>query len=107
MLTFNQEYHLQAALAASGTATSEKDGEIPAPPAQESADIDYDSLYALVFDKPATYIRFSQTVEECPGCQYDMTTEDDAFLNTYNQKKPAGAKCSEDDFEKIMEIFEE
>jgi len=36
-----------------------------------------------------------------------MTTEDDVFLTAYNQKKPAAAKCSEDDFEKIMEIFEE
>jgi len=81
--------------------------EIPAPPAQESANIDYDSLYPLVFDKPATYIRFSQTVEECTGCQYDMTTEDDAFLTAYNQKKSGGAKCSEDAFERIMEVFEE
>lgn len=81
--------------------------EIPAPPAQESPDIDYDSLYPLVFDKPATYIRFSQTVEECTGCQYDMTTEDEAFLKAYNSKRPPGAKCSEDDFEKIMETYEE
>jgi enhancer of polycomb-like protein len=101
-----QEYHLQAALAATSGA-GEKEGEIPAPPAEESPDIDYDSLYSLVFDKPATYIRFSQTVEECTGCQYDMTTEDDAFLKEYNQKRPSSAKCSEDDFEKIMAIFED
>jgi enhancer of polycomb-like protein len=80
--------------------------EIPAPPADESADIDYDKLYPLVFKKPASYIRFSQTVEECTGCQYDMTTEDDAFLKAFNQKK-AGAKCSENDFEQIMEAFED
>ncbi len=36
-----------------------------------------------------------------------MTTEDDVFLKVYNQKRPSGSKCSEDDFEKIMEIFEE
>jgi len=81
--------------------------EIPAPPAEESSDIDYDALYTLAFEKPATYIRFSQTVEETTGCQYDMTTEDDAFLKAYNQKKPAGSKCSEDDFERIMEVYEE
>jgi enhancer of polycomb-like protein len=46
-------------------------------------------------------------VEECTGCQYDMTTEDDIFLKSYNQKKPASSRCSEDDFEKVMEIFEE
>jgi enhancer of polycomb-like protein len=36
-----------------------------------------------------------------------MTTEDDAFLRAYNQKRPVGSKCSEDDFEKIMEVYEE
>lgn len=98
---------MQAALAATSTATSDRDGEIPAPPAEESAGIDYDSLYSLYFDKPATYIRFSQTVEECRGCQYDMTTEDDLFLIAYNKSKPPASKLSEDDFEKIMEVFEE
>lgn len=101
-----QEYHLQAALA-SNSGAGEKAEEIPAPPAQETCDIDYDSLYTLTFDKPATYIRFSQTVEECTGCQYDMTTEDDVFLRSYNQKKPAVSKLSEDDFERVMEVYEE
>jgi enhancer of polycomb-like protein len=36
-----------------------------------------------------------------------MTTEDDAFLKAYNQKRPPGSKCSEDDFENIMEVYEE
>lgn len=36
-----------------------------------------------------------------------MTTEDDVFLKAYNQKRPAGSKCSEDAFEKIMEVYEE
>lgn len=103
-----KEYHLQAALAASsGGGDTDVKKEIPAPPTLESSEIDYDALYPLAYDKPATYIRFSQTVEETTGCQYDMTTEDDAFLKAYNQKKPVGSKCSEDDFEKIMEIFEE
>lgn len=99
-----KEFHLQAALASSG---DDKDAgkEIPAPPAQQSADFDYESLYSLKFDRPATYIRFSQTVEECTGCQYNMSTEDDLFLKSYNQKKPP--KCSEDDFEKIMYVLEE
>lgn len=99
----HQEYHLQAALNNAATG----DGEIPAPPAEETTDIDYNSLYSLKFDKTATYIRFSQTVEECTGCQYDMSTEDDVFLTEYNQKKSGEAKCSEDDFEMIMYIFEE
>lgn len=35
-----------------------------------------------------------------------MTTEDDVFLGAYNEKKSASARCSEDNFEKIMDAFE-
>lgn len=94
---------------AASSSAGDKDApkEIPAPPAQEGTDIDYDSLYSKKFDKPATYIRFSQTVEECTGCQYNMTTEDDVLLKGYNKKKSAQQQLSEDDFEKLMELFEE
>ncbi|RKF75291.1 Enhancer of polycomb-like protein 1 [Golovinomyces cichoracearum] len=101
-----REYHLQAALAAtSGGSDKDAEKEIPAPPAQESSNFDYDSLYMLYFEKPTAYIRFSQTVEDCTGCQYNMTTKDDEFLKVYNENR--SDKCSEDDFEKIMEIFVE
>jgi len=96
-----QEYHLQAALAGNG-----KTAEVPAPPAEESHDIDYDQLYSQTFQKPSSYIRFSQTVEECTGCRYDMSTEDDAFLRSYNEKQPVGFQCSEDAFETVMAVFE-
>lgn len=89
------------------SSTAKEIEEIPAPPAEEGKDIDYDALYSLTYQKPTTYIRTSQTVEECTGVQYNMTTEDDVFLKAYNQKKPQGSKCSEDDFEKLMEIFED
>jgi enhancer of polycomb-like protein len=79
---------------------------VPAPPAEESSGIDYDKLYTLEFPNPSTYIRFSQTVEECTGCQYNMTAEDDTYLKSYNQKKAPLTQCSEDDFERIMEAFE-
>ena len=36
-----------------------------------------------------------------------MSTEDDVFLKEYNQKKPAPARISEDDFESIFQAFEE
>lgn len=106
-LTTPQEYHLQAALKASTGGGARESEEIPAPPAEEGKGIDYDSLYALLFKKPATYIRFSQTVEECTGCQYNMTIEDDAFLSVYNQKRSNGSKCTEDDFERLMEVLEQ
>lgn len=76
------------------------------PPPQESA-TSYEELYSRPYSEPASYVRFSQTVEECIGCNYDMTEEDDAFLKEYNAKRPAAQRLSEDDFEKIMEAFEE
>ncbi|TVY55435.1 Enhancer of polycomb-like protein 1 [Lachnellula cervina] len=99
------EYHLQAALASTGGGKDSE--EIPAPPAEKTVDIDYDALYSLRFKKPATYIRVSYTVEEVTGCQYDMDSEDDTWLQAYNQGKSASQKLSEDDFEKIVEVFED
>ncbi|KAF9881336.1 hypothetical protein CkaCkLH20_01486 [Colletotrichum karsti] len=98
------EYHLQSILKEAGTSN---DQEIPVPPPQESQ-INYDQLYPSHFRQPTSYIRFSQTVEECIGVSYDMTTEDDEFLKQYNStKKTVASQLSEDDFERIMEVFEE
>ncbi|KPM38359.1 Enhancer of polycomb-like protein 1 [Neonectria ditissima] len=97
------EYHLQTILNKAGTSN---DQEIPVPPPQES-DINYNELYAVPFHKPSSYIRFSQTVEECITCLYDMTTEDDEWLKEHNSKPPAAGPLSEDDFERIMEVFED
>lgn len=36
-----------------------------------------------------------------------MTEEDDVFLKAYNAKCPASHQLSEDDFERIMDVFEE
>lgn len=82
------------------------DQEIPVPPPQEST-LNYGELYARPFSKTSTYIRFSQTVEESIGCMYDMTEDDELFLKSYNQKRAASAKLSEDGFERIMDVFEE
>lgn len=76
------------------------------PPPQEST-LNYDDLYPQQFSKTSTYIRFSQTVEECIGCMYDMTEDDEVFLKSYNQKRGANPHLSENDFERIMEVFEE
>jgi enhancer of polycomb-like protein len=35
-----------------------------------------------------------------------MSSEDDTYLQSYNQKRPVSIQCSEDDFEKTMEVFE-
>lgn len=94
---------MQTILKDAGTSN---DQEIPVPPPQESA-INYDDLYPSNYHEPSSYIRFSQTVEECISCQYDMTEEDDAFLKEHNSKKPQSGVLSEDDFEYIMEVFED
>ena len=39
--------------------------------------------------------------------QYCMNDEDDAFLGSLNQKKSASARCSENDFEEVMDFFEQ
>jgi enhancer of polycomb-like protein len=97
------EYHLQGILRGAGVAA---DKEIPVPPPEESS-LSYDDLYPQRVSRTCTYIRFSQTVEECIGCMYDMTEEDEIFLKAYNLKRPPSAQLSDDDFEKIMEVFED
>lgn len=76
------------------------------PPPQESV-LTYEELYSRPFEETHTYIRFSQTVEECIGCMYDMTEDDEVFLKSYNQKRPPASQLSDDDFEKVMEVFED
>lgn len=71
------------------------------------SELNYDELYPSGWQTPANYIRFSSTVEDCIDCPYDMTEEDDVFLKAYNAKFPAGQHLSEDDFERIMDVFEE
>lgn len=75
------------------------------PPPQESS-IDYDGLYPSAYQKPSSYIRYSSPIEEVNGCEYDMTREDDVFLKSYNATPPAAGTLFEDDFERVMDIFE-
>ncbi|KAI4595006.1 Enhancer of polycomb-like protein 1 [Pestalotiopsis sp. 9143b] len=100
----SNEYHLQAAI--KGTGAAKEDNEIPVPPPQESEEVNYDDIYPRIYPEPRNYIKFSETVEETLGCLYDMTTEDDEYLKTYNEKKSPKEQLSEDDFERIMELFE-
>lgn len=102
------EYHLQVLLK---TAGQKADNEIPVPPPQEtSGSVSYDELYHRKYSETASYVRFSQTVEECieqTSASYDMTEEDDEFLKDYNARRPVSQRLSEDDFEKLMDVFEE
>ncbi|KAJ5628570.1 hypothetical protein N7490_010798 [Penicillium lividum] len=99
------EFHLQVAinLTAQGKVN---DAHIPTPETILS-NLRYDELYPPLFSQPATYIRSSATVEDCCGCPYNMTEEDDVFLKIFNQKHGASTPCSEDNFEATMNFFEE
>ncbi|KAI0167031.1 enhancer of polycomb-like-domain-containing protein [Hypoxylon sp. FL1284] len=97
------EYHLQAALKGVGAST---DTEIPVPPPQKSEE-NYDELYPTPYIEPRNYIKFSETVEETLGSLYDMTTEDEEYLKSYNAKFSGDAQLTEEDFERIMEVFED
>ncbi|KAJ5873449.1 Enhancer of polycomb-like protein 1 [Penicillium subrubescens] len=99
------EFHLQAAINAAAQG-KDKDAHIPTREVIVS-DIQYAKLYPPIFSQPATYIRFSSTVEDCCGCPYNMNEEDDAWLRNYNSKRDASSQCSEDDFEATMNFFEE
>ena len=79
---------------------------IPTPETIQSS-TQYERLYALTFSQPATYIRFSSTVEDCSGCPYNLTDEDDTFLKSMNSRLNASTQCSEDQFEEVMNFFEE
>ena len=104
-----QEHHLQAALSASeAAAVGVKVAQISIPtPETIQSSIRYDRLYPLSFAQPATYIRFSSTVEDCCGCPYDIDEEDETFFKSLNSKRNASTQCSEDQFEEIMSFFEE
>ncbi|EAU32385.1 conserved hypothetical protein [Aspergillus terreus NIH2624] len=99
------EFHLQAAISASAQGKI-NEAHIPTPETVLS-NLRYDKLYPPTFSQPATYIRFSSTVEDCCGCPYNMTEEDDVFLKIMNQKRDPANRCTEDQFEEVMNFFEE
>ncbi|KAF2263854.1 hypothetical protein CC78DRAFT_260928 [Lojkania enalia] len=103
------EHHLQAVISAQAAGASGAKAAqlyIPTPDAIASK-LQYEDLYPRHFTQPATYIRFSSTVEDTIGIPYCMTNDDVAFLKAYNQKKGKAAHCSEDEFEEVMNFFEE
>jgi enhancer of polycomb-like protein len=93
-------------MAASQAGTVASQLFIPTPETNVSS-LQYERLYPQRFQQPTTYIRFSSTVEDCVGCPYCMTAEDEAFLKTMNAKQRKGPQCSEDEFEQVMHFFEE
>jgi len=115
------EFHLQAVIHAANAAAlgakPTQDSYIPTPEVSRAKDVRYDDLYPRVFTTPATYIRFSSTVEDCGGSPYCLDERDAEFLAELNDgkitdssKASAGdktAQCSEDVFEEVMSHFEQ
>ena len=79
---------------------------IPTPETVQSS-IPYDLLYPPTFSQPATYIRFSSTVEDCSGCPYNLSHDDLSFLNSVQGTFDSAQLCAEDEIEELMYFFEE
>ncbi|RMZ81586.1 hypothetical protein DV737_g2515, partial [Chaetothyriales sp. CBS 132003] len=104
------EYHLQQAIKASQAQKQDaklQDAYIPTPPSIAS-EVKYDALHPKGFQQPATYIRSSATVEDCAGIPYCMDEEDELALKVINKHVANGQQpVSEDQFEEVMNFFEE
>lgn len=96
--------------------TKTKQNYIPTPDAVRAKGVKYDELYPKGFQDPATYIRFSTTVEDSVGTAYCMDEADDEFLTKQlNEGKDANGEslqdkshqCSEEAFEEAMSFLEE
>ena len=109
---------MQAIIHASNAAAvgiKTKQAYIPTPETVKAKGINYDELYPKVFSQPATYIRFSSTVEDSIGVPYCMDDNDVEFLTKLNDGKDVDGRdrkdklsqCSEDTFEEAMNFFEE
>lgn len=106
---------INAANAAALGAKSKASSYIPTPEVRKAKGIKYDELYPKVFSQPATYIRFSSTVEDCVGVAYCMNEDDEKFLKQLNDGKDVNGQalkdktiqCSEDGFEEVMNFLED
>lgn len=105
---------MQAAISASAAAAvTGKVAQvyIPTPETTIATSLQYDRLYPPRFSQPATYIRFSSTVEDCVGITYCLTAEDDAFLTSLNQQRSGHHEtlppCTEAQIEEVMDVFEQ
>jgi enhancer of polycomb-like protein len=110
---------LQAVINAAATVTvgtKTKQNYIPTPDAVRAIGVNYDELYPKAFQDPATYIRFSTTVEDSVGSAYCMDEADNDFLiQQLNEGKDVHGEalpdkshqCSEEAFEEAMSFLEE
>lgn len=106
-----KEVHLHRILLKGTSQINEKKKEyIPTPDVNPNWP-QFDAFYERKFQEPSAYIKFSATVEDCCGSNYNMDEEDDAFLNDKFNKQilkdnPNGEILTEDEFEILCTAFE-
>ncbi|QPG74387.1 hypothetical protein FOA43_001714 [Brettanomyces nanus] len=103
-----EEKDLQAVMLATNAkfrGAKVQDVSIPTPDASKTW-IDASKYYGSKYHYPEDYLKFSSTVEDTSGCQYNMDEVDNEFLDTYNSDKIDRDRCTEDEFEILMYNFE-
>ncbi|ODV93790.1 hypothetical protein PACTADRAFT_45786 [Pachysolen tannophilus NRRL Y-2460] len=104
-----EEEHLQKVINAARAKIAGSQVEqvyIPTPDASKTWP-EASKYYTGTFVLPATYIKFSATVEDTCGCPYNMDEEDEIFLKILNSSLPAdNIKLTESEFEIISYNFE-
>ncbi len=95
------ETHLVAAI----HSTNNKPVYIPTPDASQIV-ANYDRQHSKSFILPASFIRFSATVEDCEGCSYSLDERDDIWLQAFNQGRKENTQISANGFEWIIHQFE-
>ncbi|CAG8505385.1 10767_t:CDS:2 [Dentiscutata erythropus] len=83
-----------------GTSIGEGEPAIPCP----DSDANKRHLFPPNWKMSHTFLKFSTPILECVGCLYNMDEDDEGWLSKYN--KDGNNNLSEDDFEEIMEFFE-
>jgi len=79
---------------------------IPTPNTTQLSAERYGKLYPKRFAQPASYIRFSSTVEDSCGTPYCMSSVDDRYLSKLNSTRNGLSPISEGEFETVMEHYE-
>lgn len=98
-----KEVHLHRILQMGSGHTKHKD-YIPTPDASMTWN-EYDKFYTGSFQETTSYIKFSATVEDCCGTNYNMDERDETFLNEQVNKGSSDI-LTEDEFEILCSSFE-
>ncbi|EPX73508.1 NuA4 histone acetyltransferase complex Epl1 [Schizosaccharomyces octosporus yFS286] len=103
-----EEKHLQQVINAAHEAIIRGETKKVVIPTREAKSIGVvDKYYKRDFLCPKTSLRFSLTVEECISPEYCMDEQDQKFFDELKNSQSSLSKCSETDFEWVMQILED